>query len=147
MTDLISPEEKAEVFAALTDITDTFYKDAIQIVRYTEPFNRMGKGGGSPLDTLDILARVTKDPTKEDDTIDDINGRDDRNEIKISFFKRTLEGLGLMNENTPSLDISKDYFMWEGVKYRPHRWGNGDTDFMGEVAIIEFFCKAEDESV
>jgi len=144
--DLLSPEEKEEVFGALGDVTDTFHKDTVTLVKFTKTATRMGTGKPGTSEETPLLCRVTKNSVPSD-AEHNAQGVDDRNLIEIRFFNRYLIAQGFMEQgsNLTDIDCDTDYFKWEGLVYRPYRWGNDDTDFMGESALIVFFCRKEDE--
>ncbi len=146
--DLLSEEEKQEVFDAFADVTHTFHKDTIVLSKYKASFSRMDTGAKPEPVLYNLDCRISKDPDKSatGETVNDANGSDDRNKIEIRFFSRYLQEQNLLSvgKNIPDIDIDKDYVYWEDVKYRIDHWGNGDTDFMGESAIIILYCIKED---
>ncbi len=149
MVDLISEAEKEEAFAAFRDITDTFHKDIVIVAKHGDDFSRMDVGDNSKPELFELLCRVSKEGT-EQDLINDVSGADDNNRIEIRFYARYLIEKGLMDilhPNIPLIDVKLDLFYWERIKYRADRWGNDDSDFMGENAIIVFYCRVEPDQV
>src|SRR6478609_2201691 len=83
--DLLSPEEKEEVFGALGDVTDTFHKDTVTLVKFTKTATRMGTGKPGTSEETPLLCRVTKNSVPSD-AEHNAQSVDDRNLIEIRFF-------------------------------------------------------------
>lgn len=133
MADLLTASEKAEFFAAIGDVTDTFHKNSIVYDRTSRSFNQFNEESTS-IAQVTLSCRVT---LGDNDVDEKREGSYDNDELSVAFNGEYLVAQGLMVDNaTPVFTPEQDFFIYLGVRYKLMNVSAGDSDFAGKAAII-----------
>jgi hypothetical protein len=141
--DLLSEAEKAEVAAAIKDVTDTFFKDQITYQNMSGTFSRMGNNNNAIPTNVSLLGRVTYKETDSQQGVKTLEGIDDKQSVEMRFNANDLRDANVMINDTPSFNMHKDYFIYEGLKYLLTMLSHDDSDFAGNIMIVVCTCERQ----
>ena len=143
MAELLTPGEINEFFAAIGDVTDTFFKNTIVYERTARTMNEFNESATSKTD-YSLLCRVTM---LEDEVSEIREGTYDDSNLEVSFNGEYLTAQGLMaGPSLPIFDEENDYFRYAGKRYKLLNVSASDSDFTGKVALVRVKLRKERET-
>lgn len=125
MSSLLTPQQRADIRAALKDVTDTFMVTPVTYEVHGESMDQFNEDRTDEQVTEYDLLGLTEYSTssqssKGGDIKEEVGGAIDTSDIKVTFNLEDLEAVsGLINADHQAIfNMTKDYFTTKGIRYK-----------------------------
>lgn len=118
--DLLTAAQRAQIRAAIGDVTDTFFKTPVEYQLVGESMDRFQEDRGGRVKTTFNLLGLVEYPQGEGKLIKtETNGAIDSAAVKVSFNMDDLAAYGgiVNSEEQTIFNPTKDYMIINGIKY------------------------------
>ena len=144
MTDLLSPQDTAEFFAAIKDVTDTFYKTPIVYLQINKDFDLWERERPDTVTEVNLLCRPNKQDDTEDEMVERSEGAINEGQTEFQFNFDDLKVAGLTSGEQVTFKEGVEFFKWENEVYKIMLISYADSNFAGTPAIVYVLAEKSD---
>lgn len=119
MADLLTDSQRADIRAALKDVTDTFMKTPVVYHKAVDSLDRFNEDRGD-MKLVDYnLSGLLEYMTNDKDEVDEaMEGSLNTQRVQVTFNLEDVAAVGLIADDIPTMQPESDFFTANGERYR-----------------------------